>query len=120
MKLQIISDIHLEKRPEPKIKKTGASLAILGDIDHYPFTKGKILIDKLSKEYDNIFVILGNHEYYSKEISLEDMGVYIKSLFKQTNVHILCNEIIEIDNCVIAGTTLWSYIPLSQQEYYNQ
>lgn len=119
MKLQIISDLHLEKRPEPVINKTADMLAILGDIDHYPFENGKKFIDKMSDMYENVFVVLGNHEYYSNDITIDKMAKFIKSLFTQRNVHILCNDIVELNKYTIVGTTLWSFIPPKMQKYYN-
>lgn len=63
---QYISDIHLEyKTSIPYIKKVADNLFLVGDIGH----PGTFLFDKFlkrcSETYKNVFLVYGNHEYYS-------------------------------------------------------
>jgi PAS domain S-box-containing protein len=63
---QYISDIHLEYLTNiPRIKKIANNLCLVGDIG-YPgsFLFNKFL-KKCSEMYKNVFLVYGNHEYYS-------------------------------------------------------
>lgn len=73
MKFQFISDIHLElHKTIPFIEKIKdvENLFLLGDIG----IPGTIIyikfIDWCSKNFTNIFIIYGNHEYHNKKSSL--------------------------------------------------
>jgi hypothetical protein len=63
---QYISDIHLEYLTAiPNIKKTANNLCLVGDIGHpgtFLFNK---FLKKCSEIYKNVFLVYGNHEYYS-------------------------------------------------------
>jgi PAS domain S-box-containing protein len=63
---QYISDIHLEYLTTiPNIKKTTDNLCLVGDIGHpgtFLFNK---FLKKCSEMYKNVFLVYGNHEYYS-------------------------------------------------------
>lgn len=69
MKFQFISDIHLESRKKiPIIEKIKDidNLFLLGDIG-IPGTDIYVkFMDWCSKNYKNVFIIYGNHEYYNK------------------------------------------------------
>jgi len=115
MKIQIISDLHLEfGDSQPKFNN--ADLVILaGDI--HIGTKG---IEWILETIPNIPVIyvLGNHEYYK--------GTYPKTLksiearANNTNVHVLEKKSIEIDNIKFHGATLWTDFSLyGSPSYYG-
>ena len=129
---QYISDIHLEYISNiPYIKKTADNLFLAGDIGHpgsFLFNK---FLKKCSESYKNVFLIYGNHEYYSilrgrhKKIEtmeqkleyakdfpsnvvfLNNSSVYFHK-FNQTVQHTLKSSD-DRDNFVkIIGSTLWS------------
>ena len=63
---QYISDIHLEYLTYiPYITKTANNLFLLGDIGHPDTINFQKFIKKCSELYKNVFLIYGNHEYYS-------------------------------------------------------
>lgn len=122
MKIQILSDIHLEfvKEPQKLIDELFINsdketiLALLGDIgrldtenDLAEYTN---LIRTASEKYRMVLVISGNHEYYnSKEYDMIEINFTIDSICnKFNNVYFLNNRSIEIDNYNILGCTLWS------------
>ena len=117
MKFQIISDIHLEyydKLPELNYFFTVSAhnLILAGDICYYQHPNFMIYFNKVSKLFDNVFFIPGNHDYYAynhiPDISFDEIDFTMKnnlSIFK--NVHFIQENIIELDNCIILGTTLW-------------
>ena len=127
MKFQLISDIHLEyyeKLPPIKeiITPQAPNLILAGDIcfvKHCHFTP---FFQKLSTMFEKIIYVLGNHEYYSNKdhrmetlISIEMLVIEKLSPFK--NVYLLNKDYVKIDNVVILGCTLWSY--LSKQDFVS-
>lgn len=132
MLFQYVSDIHLEYITYiPYIKKTADNLFLVGDIGH----PGTELFNKFlkicSEKYKNIFMVYGNHEYYSiirgrnKKIeTMKEKLEYAKNF--PSNVHLLDNSCVfinKINNTVsysisgisnindyikIIGSTLWS------------
>lgn len=109
MKIQIISDIHLEFNPKFYPQKAADNIALLGDIG-YPHTKVyQEFINKLSNDFDNVFVIPGNHEYYGS--TYDNVNEFLTNLCSSfTNVHFLNNKVFVHNNIRIIGTTLWSNI----------
>lgn len=129
---QYISDIHLEYLTYiPFIKKTANNLFLVGDIGHpgtYLFNK---FLKKCSETYKNVFIIYGNHEYYSilrgKNKKMETMTQKLEYA-KQfpPNVYFLNNSCVYFhkinqtvhnnlnfendkkDYIKIIGSTLWS------------
>ena len=71
MKLQYISDIHLELRKgiptiEP-IEMGKTYLALCGDIGNPFLPSYKKFLDIHSKLFVHILIVSGNHEYYSSQ-----------------------------------------------------
>ena len=117
MKFQIISDIHLEYYDVlPNIDEfftvEAPNLILAGDICYYKHPNFMLFFDKISKLYEHIFFVPGNHDYYSyydiPDINFEQIDFIMEEnlkIFK--NVHFIQNSIFEIDNNIILGTTLW-------------
>ncbi len=105
--LQYISDIHLEYRTKvPYLKPISNHLALLGDIGN-PFKNNyKEFLIHTSKNWDKVFLIAGNHEYYHNKDNVDDKIKDIISSFN--NVYYLNNDKYEFLNYTILGTTLWS------------
>lgn len=120
MKFQLISDLHLEYYDTlPNLKKflipKAPILILAGDIC---FIKHKLFVpffQKLSKMFKKIIYVFGNHEYFTnknhKMDTLYEMELFAREkLIPFKNVHILQKSYIIIDNVVILGCTLWSYL----------
>lgn len=112
IKLQYISDIHLETNKVPKIPRTGDYMALCGDIGN-PFEKKyDKFLKTMSKQYKGVFVVPGNHEYYNTTIGAANRRMSTISN-KYENVHLLMNSYVDVDeNVRILGSTLWSNMPL--------
>jgi predicted phosphodiesterase len=129
VKIQIISDTHLEFRGDnfKKIVKVSAPiLFLLGDIcacgSDSDFETYKNFINYLAPKFEHIFHVSGNHEYYTagnKAIGLSDtipgIDAKIRKFLKTfSNVYFLNNNTmrLEIDakNYVFIGSTLWSNV----------
>lgn len=125
--LHIISDIHLEfkKNKYPKLcpfKAEQSYLALLGDIGYPSYDNYKNFIDYHSKIFKHIFIISGNHEYYTIE-SIEIQISNITNLYD--NVTYLQKSYIQIGNTLFLGCTLWTEIKdstlveISMNDYSN-
>lgn len=103
MKIQIISDLHQEFGCSELNFKNADVVVFAGDVN--VGVKG---IEWLKTEIPGkpIIYVLGNHEYYK--------GSYPKTLnkiieaAKDTNIHVLENKRIKINNVNFHGTTLWT------------
>ena len=127
MKIQYISDIHLETRNNKKdfdkyLIPNAPYLALCGDIGYSQTFKD--FMDYCSKNWLEVFYITGNHDYYNKiytrwkyssPYSMKQVEEYIEELFKSyTNVHYLQKKRFDIPNTQysILGCTLWVEIPI--------
>lgn len=102
-------------------------IALLGDIGDPTLRKNNNylnLIANLSKEYHDVFVVAGNHEYYTSRLSdktIDEVNHDIERVcgIFEDNVHFMNNSTLKLydhqNECytdvIIAGTTLWSHIP---------
>lgn len=122
-KIDICSDLHLEfgKLHIDNVNEAKV-LVLAGDIlvaNH--ITIGSKEIDlkeryleffrRVSKIYEDVILIMGNHEHYYGDIS---ESYYIIKEFLETNkfnnVHLLDNESVEIKGVEFFGSTLWTDI----------
>jgi len=106
MKIQYISDLHLEFGGDPmaNIPITGDILVLGGDIA--VGINGLRFANHYAEDYKAIIVIAGNHEYYGKEYlttlkALQDYDC-------KPNVHFLENDTVTIDGVKFVGATLWT------------
>jgi PAS domain S-box-containing protein len=142
--LQYISDIHLEYLSSiPYIKKTAENICLVGDIGHPGTPLFNTFLKRCSQTYKNVFLIYGNHEYYSvlrgkhKKIeTMQEKEEYAK--FFPKNVHFLNNSCVyfnkrthevkrelsiedrnDIDYVRIIGSTLWSNQGVKANNFKN-
>ncbi|MNU26795.1 3',5'-cyclic adenosine monophosphate phosphodiesterase CpdA [compost metagenome] len=107
MRIQIISDLHMEFGAE-LLNFTDTDLIIMAGDVHLG-TKGVEWMRTLNKDIPIIYV-LGNHEYYK--------GNYPKTLHKiqeaaqGTHIHVLENESVIIGDITFHGATLWTNFEL--------
>jgi predicted phosphohydrolase len=130
--LTYVSDIHLEMMPNinlPIIKQlwnfnrdnnTIYYLALVGDISNYNDHKLEELFTRLSPAYKQIFYVPGNHEYYNLHKETPKPVNYIKNSIqnlcnKFANIKLLDNDICDLDEFIVIGSTLWSHIPESHK-----
>lgn len=123
-KLQYISDIHLEMHdkhdegyiiPSMFLKPVAPYLALCGDIG-IPELKGyDAFLAWCSKSWKKVFVIAGNHEFYTYRCTAKaDIPTKLQLIqtivSKYPNVYFLnkASHYIEEDNIRILGCTLWT------------
>ena len=103
MKIQIISDLHQEFGISELYFDNADLVIFAGDINLG--TKG---IEWIKSKIKNIPVIyiLGNHEYYKG--SYPKILNKIKSAAENTNIHVLEDSFLDIEDIRFHGCTLWT------------
>ena len=118
MKLQYVSDIHLEHRSLiPRIEPVSdqAYLALCGDIGNPFLANYEEFLSIHSQLYKRILVIAGNHEYFHHTIP--ETHNQIHTLIKKyENVTYLNQESIIIGRTKFLGCTLWSDTSIIRDE----
>ena len=103
MRLRIFSDLHIEFFPFDPPRVNADVVILAGDIH----VKDKGLLWALEKFRDiPVIYVLGNHEYYGE--ALPKQLLKLKQQASGTNIHILENESLEIDNVIFLCCTLWT------------
>lgn len=117
MRIQYISDIHLEfyKNKFPNIIPMAPILCLAGDIGHPNSINYISFLQELNnkREFEKIFLITGNHEYYKQCISIDETNNKIKSLINDYNLYkisFLNNSCEYYNGYKFIGSTLWSHI----------
>lgn len=113
MKIQYISDIHLEHYGDNFIELpiVAEYLALVGDIGYPSKNNYKEFIKWCSENYRKVFLILGNHEYYYEK-DMDNVRLLVEDIISNyDNIYLLDNDKIEVEDYIILGTTLWSYVP---------
>lgn len=120
MKLQLLSDLHIEywspKTWQPKLRSLVAPreagvdvLALLGDI-HVGKTNVQNVLTELSQHYDLILYVPGNHEYYKHTIhELDDLQLPHNAVMLNPGAY-------TYKDIRFAGATLWSPLRNNQLE----
>jgi len=120
MRVQLISNINLHLyKTFPNIKDIvvpkADTLILAGNICFVKHHFFLTFFQKLSPMFKNIIYIFGPNEYYCmSDLQMETtlaLETYARDMLSDlSNVHILQQEHIKINNIVFFGCTLWSYI----------
>lgn len=130
MKIQIASDLHIDYKnnsididPFKYIEPEGDILILAGDIgSFYKITQLKVFLQKLSRCFEHIIYIPGNHEYYrvynSPPKTMDELlTLFILRTKLIRNLHILNRSCVKFGHIIIAGCTLWSKIGIPLPKY---
>lgn len=141
MRLQIHSDIHLEKYPNRRLVPKSSILILAGDIGVPLYPSYQSFFRDTSRSFDKVYYILGNHEYERAWMGIDKHNFNLLDLkFKErnhmikdilslySNIEILDNEYTMIDKQLVYGGTLWSdfkdcsltkqYLAHQHQQFY--
>lgn len=104
MKIQILSDLHLEFSDLKDVQAPNADVVVLaGDIH-----TGTNAIEWIKREFTKpVVYIAGNHEFYNN-IHWEVQNDLAKASLELDNFHYLNGETVEIDGVTFWGDTLWT------------
>ena len=103
MKIQIVSDLHQEFGYSELSFDNADLVVFAGDVNLG--IKGLHWIQSRIKNKPVIYV-LGNHEYYKS--SYPKVLNKLKTLVENSNIHVLENSFIDIDDIRFHGCTLWT------------
>ena len=124
MYFQLASDIHIEKlypkfcsiidfiQPTPEVE----NLILAGDIGSiYQIEHLKFFFKSCKEAFKNVIYVPGNNEYYTREgfeaKTMRELNNDLDDICKETKVLLLNNAYIELEDCIIFGSTWWSHIP---------
>ncbi len=118
MRIQYCSDLHFEFAENIHflthypIKPLGEILILAGDITNLSYFKTrnveKLFFKQLSKQFEKVFWICGNHEFYrSWDVSILDKPLRLNVT---KNIHLVNNFTTIYRGIRLVFTTLWSHI----------
>jgi len=110
MKVRLLSDLHLElcQNVNFDFKKEADVVILAGDIGNPFMDNYKLLLRKLSLSHQKVFVISGNHEYYSKK-TMSKVDKKIRNICeKEDDIHFLQMDSYIFNDVKFMGCTLWS------------
>jgi len=109
MRIQYVSDLHLEGCTIDLVNNSADVLVLAGDIttaksykNHYDFFKN------CSDNFKDIIYVTGNHEFYRGDIeeTREELFEFLYRNFK--NIHFLENDSVRIGDHRFFGCTFWT------------
>ena len=113
---QIISDIHIPDDEIPNwsnyLEVSAPYLIIAGDVGRIEkFDKYSDFIKTICTHYKQVFLVAGNHEFYSDKEEYEFLNMKLIKLSSDIpNLTYLNNDYVDMPgNIRIYGCTLWSY-----------
>ncbi len=107
MKIQLLSDLHIEFEYYAYPKADADVVVLAGDIH----TKDRGVKWALEEIKDKpVIYVLGNHDFYGK--AYPKLVDSVKALTKDSNIHVLENDLVTIDGVNFLGATLWTNFEL--------
>ena len=103
MKLQILSDLHIEFAPYEMVETEADVVILAGDI-HLGDRGFKWAKENIKNK--EVIYVLGNHEFYRE--ATPRLFEKLKEKTKGTNIHVLENQSVSIDGFRFLGCTLWT------------
>jgi DNA repair exonuclease SbcCD nuclease subunit len=116
MKIQVVSDLHLEFSDVFLKNEEGADVLILsGDI----FVAEKLIrpeagkpyrdfLSRVSFQFPHVIYVAGNHEFYGSGKWVGSIENLRQICGQYPNIHFLERNTVEIDDIVFVGGTLWT------------
>lgn len=103
MKIQLLSDLHIEFADWAYQAADADVVVLAGDI-HVGDRGVKWALEQITDK--PVIYVLGNHEYYRK--TYPKLVNNLKEITKDTHVHVLENDVITIAGINFFGATLWT------------
>eukprot|EP01126_Amoeba_proteus_P023943 TRINITY_DN2405_c0_g4_i3.p1 TRINITY_DN2405_c0_g4~~TRINITY_DN2405_c0_g4_i3.p1 ORF type:complete len:387 (+),score=72.24 TRINITY_DN2405_c0_g4_i3:290-1450(+) len=116
LEIQIVSDVHTEFVRDltdihemMNMKPVAPYLALLGDVGIYTSVTYEPFLAHCSKNFEHVFVLAGNHEYYGTEVHGAKQK-YVEICSRFPNVEWMDRKAVVVNGVKIIGCTLWSYV----------
>jgi len=120
-RLYYISDTHHERLNQSRSsdinifasnkKNIRSFLALCGDIGDPFDDKYENFISRHAKRFEHVFILAGNHEYWTKKRTMDEVETQIRLVLnKFANVTFMYKNQFLIEDTIILGCTLWSPI----------
>lgn len=114
MRVQVLSDLHLEFLSPSRIKNLLGSIQPMGNIlvlagDIGSASQYQQVFEILAPMFEKVFVVIGNHEYYGDDMTSVHQTIQ-SNCDRWTNVSLLSSSYENYGNYRWIGTTLWSKI----------
>jgi predicted phosphodiesterase len=108
MRLQILSDLHLEFEPFTPPAVEADAVILAGDV-----STGRNGLKWVLKNFPDrpVIYVLGNHEFYGQK--LQKLTAELREMARGTNVHLLENESCTLGDVTFLGATLWTDFALN-------
>lgn len=131
IKIQIVSDIHLEYYTEYPgmyyfLKPSAPILILAGDICYYKHKNFIPFFEEVSQYFKYVIFVPGNHEYYTNSIidlnfkSFQAVDYEITMMLEHLpNVKFLQKQTFVLNNIKFLGTTLWYDTPPTDKRFDN-
>lgn len=110
MKIQILSDLHIEFAPY-QLMDTDADVVILAGDIHLGTKGGEWALENIRDK--EVVYVLGNHELYKE--ATPRIFEKLEKLTRGTNVHVLENESVLVNGVRFLGCILWTDFKLIDQ-----
>jgi len=114
VKIDVMSDVHLEFGFYEPVNENGADVLVLaGDIcvldqlGKESYTSIKEFFEMASHNYDDVIYVMGNHEHYHGDIK-NATTIFKEKFHILKNIHLLDNSSIAIGDTTFIGGTLWT------------
>lgn len=103
VRLHVLSDLHIERRPFETGGVEADVVVLAGDID-----RGTRGVEWAARWADGrpVLYVAGNHEFYGH--SLPGLVDELRAAADGSNVHVLENDEVRLDGTRFLGCTLWS------------
>lgn len=123
---QYLSDVHLEMGgPVPDVPRNAPYLILAGDVGDPSSDSYRSFIERMAYTFDSVFVLAGNHEYYSHRSALcrgrewiARVDASVRSVTAEfQNVVFLQNDVVDIlgTDVSVFGGTLWTDVRPSEE-----
>ena len=121
MKIQVFSDLHIEKYNHfPRLKCVSPYLILAGDIGHIDDENYKLFINYCSGLWKKVIVVLGNHEFYDKTNGYTQLMSRYRDFFDSySNIVLLENEEVMLEDYKVLGCTMWCSIDEEFKSFVN-
>jgi len=126
MRLQFVSDLHLNLRPketfETMLVPTAPILALLGDIAPVRDPNLRQFLEWCSQRWETVLYVPGNEELIHRDYSVDTAVKNLKVVCSRfPNVHVMDKDtFVSDDGIIVIGCTFWSCIAVVPKHHRDR